>query len=161
MTTEQNPSPGLADEELTVEERSRVARETTLAWAVTLVDEFAWVLHTPSRVIARCKRLHDGIATVYVSPQNDKAVAAPGLELEDGNTFVAVEGAFVVLQPEEVDYYLKMQRVVGEAAKQGAELGARLGMQRQTALLLLGVALRQTATVVEVAQRQVVSPRGG
>jgi hypothetical protein len=138
----------------TREEHGERLRTTTYAWAQELADGQRWVLHTPSRSVARVKSFYDGVDRVIVSKVNDRPVQGPVLELEDGNTFMAELRAFVSLTEPEVRFFMSTQKTVGMAAKVCAEQAAGAGMAKETALLLIGVALRATARVTDVVQAQ-------
>jgi len=105
-------------------------------------------------MVSRVKSFYDGIGEVYVSTSNGKPVKGPVLELEDGNTFVApTEELFVELTPQEADYHALAQTEVAQAAKRVAEAGASRAIRKETALLLLGAALRSTARVTDAVSR--------
>ena len=121
-------------------------------WARELVATSAWVLHVPTRSVAKAKAFHDGVTSHGTNAIDGKPCKGPVLELNDGSSLVAkVEEAFVELGPDEVQFYLAAQRRIGASAKASAELAASSGLREVTGLLLLGVALRQTASVVELA----------
>jgi len=120
-------------------------------WARDLEDARAHVLHAPTRQVLQVARFCDGVGRQSVSSVSGRPVEGPVLEMVDGTTLLAVEESFVPLDPGEVEYYLKVQRAVGGFAKTCAEAGAKLGMCKETALMLIGSALRSTARVTDAA----------
>lgn len=133
-----------------------------LQWARDLEERRAWVLHTPSRVISRVRTFYDGVEKVAVSAVNGRPVVGPVLELEDGCTFVAAdESVFVPMEPQEVAYYAVVQRRVGEVARELAEAGAKGGIRRETAFLVIGAALRSTARVTDLVLANPPPAKGG
>ena len=122
-------------------------------WAKDLEDERRYCLHAPTRTVAKVVRFFDGVEQQYRSTVNEQPVRGPVLQMDDGNAFCADdESAFISLSDDEVEYYLMVQTAAGVAAKQCAEEGARRQICKRTALLLIGVALRQTATITDAVQ---------
>ena len=116
-------------------------------WGENLVG--LWVLHLPTRVLAKAVRYYDGVERRYCSPVNQQVVVGSVVEFEDGSSVVAdVEEAFVPLEPGEVQYLVAVQQSIGKVVKACAESGAALGLRKRTAMLLIGAVLRQTAGVV-------------
>ena len=134
-------------------------------WAQVLEDEASFVLHVPTWTIAQVRKFHDGVERIYRNPDTDVSVKGPVLEFADGSSRCceqagqSLEAAFVQLSPDELRGYLAMQAAVGTCIKQCAEQAARSGMRQGTALLLLGVALRMSAGIVDAAGR--VAGKGG
>jgi len=131
------------------------------AWARSLEERRAWVLHAPTHMVSWVKSFYDGEGKVYVSTSNGKAVSGPVLELEDGNAFVAAdESLFVPLSQDEADYYLYALGKVGACAKEVAEFGAANRVRKSTALLLLGTTMRAVARVTDTASKTSPAPQG-
>ena len=130
-----------------------------VAWARELEDEAAEVLHLPTRTIAKVRRFHDGVERVYLNPGDGEPVRGPVLEMVDGSSRVAVEGAFVKLTPDDVQFYLAAQVAVGSVVRRIAEQGSAGGIGRAVGLLIMSAVLRSTASVVD--QVSAADPPGG
>lgn len=97
------------------------------AWATALAEKKAFVLHTGTGVVARCKRFWSGTDADCFSEDAKFAL----IEMETGDTLTAIEDNFVELTEDEAKFSELATRVLAHAIKETISLAASSGAKIQ------------------------------
>ena len=133
------------------------------AWARSLVERKAWVMHLPTEVVAQAARYWDGdtAETTYIG-SNGAAVTVPvlGMAPPMQHTFAAVEQAFIELEEREARFYVAVAGALAEALRKAAEQAAAAGMLMPTAVALMLAGLRAQQAMLNATMAATQPPPG-
>lgn len=121
-----------------------------MEWWKELAASQAVVMHVPTGFVGRAKTFWDGETNVFISPENNRAVRAPVLELEGGSSYLAKEQEdWVVLNPAAARMFVALTAGIAELTKISARNAAAQGVPMETGIAIMVSLLRTQAAALE------------
>jgi hypothetical protein len=126
--------------------------DANMMWAVKLAEEHAWVIHVPTHTIQQVKQFYE--AREFISPLNKLPVKDPVIELDDGNSFIAIEDNFIPLTENEAGFFVFTQGELKDLLTTWVVKAAKASVLPETIGILISATLRaQLAALMQSRKR--------